>query len=364
VRVALLGGGTAGHLFPSVAVAQTLTQDMGAQVLFIGAHGRLDGKILAENDLPYELIPARPFPYGLSVKTGFALWSLYLSRALCVQILRRFGPDAVFGAGGYVSAAGVLAAAKLGVPSICHASDAHPDRANRLLARWATRMTTNYEVAAEGFPAQKTSVVGQPVRRQFIRTTRPEAREALGIAPDAFVLLVVGGSQGARRLNHATLEALTELLADPRMHMIHSTGSLDYDDVVARAREAVGDEPRYRCVAFHEEPWLPLAAADLVLSRGGASSLAEIAVAGKPAIVVPYPHAAAHQTLNVRPLAEAGACIVVQDAELSGAALLEHVRTLRQNVSMLCGMSAAARQTSRPGAAGEIAGMLAELAGR
>lgn len=363
MRVALMGGGTAGHLFPSVAVAQRLVGDMRAEVLFIGAEGRLDSRILAEQNLPHELIPARPFPYGLSPKALPALWALHRSTRRCKGILRAFSPDVVFGAGGYVSVAGILAAARLRVPSVCHVSDARPDRANRLLARWATRITAHFEAAGRQFPEGKSVVTGQPVRVEFLQATREEAREALGIPREAFVLLIAGGSQGARTLNYAALGALEELLKIPSVHIVHLTGSLDHEDIARQARERISENPRYKCFAFHEQPWLPVTAADLCLTRAGASSLAEMVVVGLPMMIVPYPYAAAHQRLNAAPLVECGGAIMVEDADLTPQWLVRNVGELREAPQRLGEMSDALRAVSRPRAADDIAQIIAQLAG-
>lgn len=357
-----MGGGTAGHLFPSVAVAQRLITDHGADVLFIGARGRLDEKILAEQALPHRLIPARPFPYGFSLRTLAAIWALLRSSGECLAILREFQPDVVFGAGGYVSVAGVLAATRLGIPSVCHVSDATPDRANRLLSRWAARITCHFEEAAAQFDPVRTQVTGQPVRREFFDTDRARARQALEIPADAFVLLVAGGSQGARTLNASTVAALPRLLADPRNYVVHLTGVLEHERFSTQARELVGDEPRYRCLAFHERPWEPIAAADVALTRGGASSLAEMAVLGLPMIVVPYPYAAAHQMLNARHLTQAGAALLVDNADLTPERLGDEVQGLRDAPARLQAMREAAKRVSRPQAAEEIAALVAKTA--
>lgn len=361
MRVALMGGGTAGHLFPSVAVAQRLIADHGAEALFIGAQGRLDGLILQAQGLPHELIPARPFPYGLSARTLPALAALWRSMRRCMAILRAFEPDVVFGAGGYVSVAGVLAAVRLRVPAVCHVSDAQPDRANVFLARRATAITCNFADAARTFPGRKALVTGQPVRAEFLRATRAQGRAACGIPPDAFTLLVAGGSQGARTLNYATLDALPALLEAPDLHVIHLTGSLDLEDIRRLAQERVGNEPRYRPLSFHDQPWLSIAAADLCLTRAGAGSLAEFAVMGRPMLIVPYPHAAGHQKLNAQPLVEAGAAVIVDNADLTGRWLTERVREIRADPARLESMSQAARTSARPDAAERIAGLLAQL---
>jgi UDP-N-acetylglucosamine--N-acetylmuramyl-(pentapeptide) pyrophosphoryl-undecaprenol N-acetylglucosamine transferase len=363
VRAVLLGGGTAGHLFPSVAVAQRLLEHEDTQVLFIGAEGRLDAQILTQQGFPHELIPAHPFPYGLSAQALRAGWALLRGFRRCRRVLRRFRPGVVFGSGGYVSAAGILAAASLGIPRVCHASDALPDRANRLLAPWATRITTHYQAAAARFPPGRVTVTGQPVRREFLTASREEARQALGIPPEAFVFLVAGGSQGARSLNYATLGALPTLLEDPDTHVVHLTGARDYEDVMIAARDAVGENPRYQAHAFHAEPWVTAAAADLGLTRGGASSLAEWGVCGLPMIVAPYPYAAAHQQANAAPLVEAGAAVLVPDAELTADWLTARVLTLRGDTAALDRMAEAARQASHPTAAEDIAAIVAALGG-
>lgn len=364
VRIALMGGGTAGHLFPSVAVAQRLVADWGAQVLFIGAQGRLDGRILASEGLPHELIPARQFPYGLSVHLVPAVWTLYRGYRRCLRILGDFRPDAVFGAGGYVSVAGVLAAWRLHIPAVCHVSDALPDRANRLLGRFATRLTVHYQVAVQHLSAAKTTVTGQPVRREFLTVSRSEARAALGLPAEAFVLLVLGGSQGARALNEATLAALDGLLALEDLYVVHLTGAREHESVVQRLTLTPEQAARYQCLAYHEQPWLPAAAADLALTRGGASSLAELAVLGLPMLIVPYPHAAGHQRLNAAPLVAAGAARMVDNSDLTGEWLLTQVRELYADRAVLETMSRSARHVSRPEAAAAIASLLVQIAGR
>ncbi len=357
-----MGGGTAGHLFPSVAVAQRLIDRLGAEVLFIGAEGKLDSRILQQQGLPHRLIPARPFPYGLSLDAVAAVGAVLRGATLCARIAREFRADALFGAGGFVGAAGTLAAAWTGLPSVCHASDALPDRANRLLAPWAGRITTHYEAAAAHFPRAKTTVTGQPIRREFLATTPQQAREALGIPDGAFVLLVAGGSQGARTLNHATVGALDRLLSDEAAFVLHLTGAAEHQDTVYRARRCVGDHPRYRAMAFCEEPWLTTTAADLCLTRGGASGLAEMTVRGVPTVVVPYPYAAGHQRLNATELVESKAAVLIEDAELTPDRLAETVGQLRGAPERLAEMSRAALAVARPQAADDIAQIIAEVA--
>jgi len=362
LRVILLGGGSAGHLFPSVAVAQRLVGELGAEVLFIGAEGKLDSRILQQQGLPHRLIEARPFPYGVSLDAVKAAGAAIRSARSCLRISREFGADAMFSAGGYLGAAGTLAAAWSGLPIVCHASDALPDRANRLLAPWGSRITVNYSAAARYFPAAKTVVTGQPIRREFFETTREQARSSLGIPPEAFVLLVVGGSQGARTLNHGTTGALSRLLSDESTYVVHLTGAAEHEDTLARAREQIGDSPRYIAQAFSEDPWVTTSVADLCLTRGGASGLAETAAKGVPMIVVPYPHAAGHQRLNIPVLVDAGAAIPVEDAELTPDRLAHTVAELRGDRGRLGEMSRNALGATNPRAAEDIAQILAQLA--
>jgi len=362
--VVLTGGGSAGHLFPNVAVAQALQRMEDTEVLFVGAAQGLDGTLLEDQGLAHELIAARPFPYGVSLKSLSALVALGRAMAAVRRLLRRFQPDVVVAAGGFVSAAVIPVAHWRRIPVLIHVSDALPDRANRLLRRFASAVTLAYAEAERYFPGRRCEVVGQPVRREILEAQREEGYEHFGLSPELRTLLITGGSQGARRLNRAVQAALQELLQLEGWQILHVAGSLDCPDLEQwAARQDFLPSPRY--VLRSWAPMAPaLAVADLVLSRAGSSSLAEICARGVPSIIVPYPHAARHQEANAAPLAKAGAAQVVADDELDGTRLLHVVKELVADARNLHSMSEAAARLATPGAAARVAELALELAGK
>jgi len=321
VRVLLAGGGTAGHLFPCLAVAEQLEELVpGVQSAFIGARGRIDEKLLAERDLPHHLISVRPLPYRISWAAVTGLAALARGWAEARKHVRAFGPDVVFSAGGYVGAAVVLAARTSGVPVVLHVADARPDRSNRSLARWASAITVASPEAARRFK-REVIITGHPVRAEVATATREEGLRTLGLAADRSVLLVTGGSQGARTLNNALLDALPALVDEMGLQVVHLCGDLDYEQVKAAA-DRIGERQDYHLFAYLPNPGPALAAADLVVTRGGAGGPAEACLHGVPMIIVPYPYAGGHQRANAQPLAEAGAAVIVEDDEFDRAKLL------------------------------------------
>jgi len=366
LRVCFVGGGTGGHLYPCLAVAEHLRQAQpSTEVLFLGARRGLDRPILEREGLPYELISARPLPYGLSPALPLAAFGLAVGVVQAGQALGRFQPDVVFTTGGYVAASALPAAWMLNVPIVLHDSDALTGRANRLLARLASAVTVAFESAKERLAAYQPVLTGQPVRLPVRGADRGQAARALGVSPEARTLLVTGGSRGARSLNRALLGALGKILTWPDVQVLHLCGEAAGDQVSAELRQR-GIEP---APPYHLWPYLhdipsALACADLVVCRAGSNTVAELAARGLPAIIVPYPHAAAHQEANARPLVEAGAAVLVRDEELTPEALLEHVSAILLNEEKRRTMAAAARSVDHPDAGAEIAAILVQCASR
>ncbi len=360
-HIVLAGGGTAGHLFPSVAVAQSLMElSPEVELLLLGARRGLDAELLEQLNLPHKLLSARPFPYALSLRWLSSLMALGWSVLQAFRALRRFRPDVLFASGGYVAAPGVLAARLLGVPCVIHVGDVLPDRTNRVLRRYARRITLTFEASAEYFPIEKTVHTGPPIRKEILGYSREDGLAHFGLDCARKTLLVTGGSQGARPINRAVSEALPELLARDDLQTVHLTGQLDYEEVAARAAELEAEPPAYRCLPFCHEMGLAYAAADIILSRAGSSSLGEGLALGKPMIVVPYPHAAGHQMANARPLAEAGAVVIIENAELTGQSLVTTLAALLDDPDRLAAMAEASRKLGKPDAADVIARLLLE----
>lgn len=278
------------------------------------------------------------------------------------RLLAEFQPDVVFITGGFVAGPVALAAWRAHVPVFIYLPDMEPGLAIRRMSRFARRVGVTFPEVARWFP-DKAVVTGYPVRQEILALAgqRPLAREQLGLAADSLVLLVFGGSRGARSINQALAAALPALL--PHCQVVHISGALDWPAVEAQAASLPAElQPRYHAYAYlHDEMPLALAAADLVVARAGASTLGEFPALGLPSILAPYPYSGQHQDVNASYLAARGAAIKLADAELS-AQLAPTVLRLLGDPAALAAMSQAARALAQPGAAEAIARELLQLA--
>lgn len=356
MRLLLAGGGTAGHISPGLAVAERLLQqDPAPEVHFVCSERALDARMLSSAGLPYHPLPCGPFPYGVSPAAARAGLRLLSSVRAARRLLMRLRPEAVLGVGGFVSVPVVIAARLAHLPVAIHVLDAQPDRANRLASRWSEWITLAFAEAARHFPSAHVEVTGCPVRRRILEAVRPAALEALGLDPAKLTLLVMGGSQGARRLNQALVGVLPQVLGTLDAQVLHLTGERDYEQVLADSGPAAALHGGYQAFPFAEDMGSVLAAADLVISRAGSSSLAETAARGCPQILVPYPHAGGHQMANAQALARAGAAVVLPDEQCEPAALLHMLTRLLRNEPERLAMSRAAYRWASPHAAKRLA---------
>jgi UDP-N-acetylglucosamine--N-acetylmuramyl-(pentapeptide) pyrophosphoryl-undecaprenol N-acetylglucosamine transferase len=358
MRILIAGGGTGGHLFPALALADTLrSRVQQLSILFVGAEGGIEAAIAARHGWAFEGIRAA----GLRAKRwpdrfrSIALIPFGVARSW--SILSRFRPDAVIGLGGYASGPVLLAAALRRLPTIVHEQNSVPGLTNRWLASLVDLVAVGFEPAKAFFPASRVHVTGTPVRRELFAACKAAAVGRFGLDPDAMTVLVFGGSQGAHRLNEAVLEALPLLEAErARLQFLHATGPRD----VARVRAAYGAHG-YRAVVepFFWEMALPYAAADLCLCRSGASTVAELCALGKAAILVPFPFAVNdHQRRNAEILVAAGAARMLLDRDLSGVAVAALVRCHLVDRRGLQEMGERARRLARPDAADHLADLV------
>jgi UDP-N-acetylglucosamine--N-acetylmuramyl-(pentapeptide) pyrophosphoryl-undecaprenol N-acetylglucosamine transferase len=351
-QVVIAAGGTAGHVVPALAVADAL-RDRGADVEFIGGE-RAEAELVPAAGYPFHPLTLRGIDRKNPLRAARALGLAAKATAGARGLLRGLGADVVLGGGGYVAGPVGLAARSLGLPLALTEADSHLGVANRLLARAAARVFLAFPLGDR--TDAKYEVVGRPIPAGTLLADREQARRRFSIADDEQCLLIFGGSLGARRLNDAALDAFGD--ASP-CAVLHACGRRDHPDLAARL-ERLGNPPHYHLHAYIEPFADALAAADLVACRSGGSVL-EVAAAGLPAILVPYPHATAdHQTLNARYMADAGAALVVPDEELDGPRLAREVATLLGAPERLREMAAAARAAAKPEAAERIAeGVLA-----
>jgi len=362
--VIFAGGGTGGHVYPGIAVAKALRAELDAagealDLLYIGVAGRVDETIVPAEGIAFRTVPAGPL--RVSSPMTFASNMIKLARGVAqsLSILRSFHPDVVFATGGYASVPVGTAARLLQRPLVVYLPDVTPGWAVRFLARLATRMTTTHERALRFLPADRTEVVGYPVRDGFSRLDRAGARTLLGLPTGSRVLLVTAGSLGARRINEAVWAALPRLLASAEL--LHVTG---VDDVVLaeqkRAQLAQTQRERYHIYGYLAGMPAAMIAADLVVCRAGASSLGELPAAGAPSILVPGEYEGWSQAPNAEFMQSQGAAIVLRNAELDR--LADIALDLLHDDTRLARMSQAATSLARPDAARRIARILREVA--
>jgi UDP-N-acetylglucosamine--N-acetylmuramyl-(pentapeptide) pyrophosphoryl-undecaprenol N-acetylglucosamine transferase len=365
MRLLIAGGGTGGHIYPALAVADSLRHRPNPPDLaWIGGHRGLEDRIVRAAGIPLRRLILRSLR---SVERDVHLVAdpirLTLSVPQALVLLGRKRPDAIFTTGGYVAIPVLLSAALLRIPVLLWEGNVIPGRSVRATARLASAIAVAHEPTCAALATSRPCLeTGTPIR-DTRGVDRLAAREGLGIPPGDRVLLVFGGSQAVSRFNAAVAEALPRLIE--RVHLIHVTGDAGYAPALA-AREYLPPELRSR---YRPEPFLRaemlavLAAADLVVGRAGSSTLAEVTAMGLPIVVVPYPHAGGHQRANALRLVEAGAARIIEDDAFDGAALLAAAALL--DVPMVhATMAAAARALARPAAADAVAAIVLALAER
>jgi UDP-N-acetylglucosamine--N-acetylmuramyl-(pentapeptide) pyrophosphoryl-undecaprenol N-acetylglucosamine transferase len=354
-RILIAGGGTGGHIIPALAVARELVARHQAEVLFVGTARGLESRLVPAAGFNLELIQIGPLNrVSLATKLR-TLISLPLSLLDCSRIIRDFRADAVFGVGGYASGPAMGAAILRGVPAMAFEPNAVPGMANRLVGKWVQAAAVNFPPAAKWF--RNAEVTGIPVRPEFFALQPPPAN-----APPR--LLIFGGSQGARIFNTLMPAiALALLEAVPGLTLLHQAGARHAESTCA-AYEASGADPsRWRVEAFLDNMAERFAAAHLVLARSGASTVAELAAAGKPSLLIPFAAAADdHQRSNAQVMVQAGAAVMLEERQLAQPdLLLQTLRTLLADPVKLQSMAEAARTQAHPAAAERIADRLLKL---
>ncbi len=353
MRVILAGGGTGGHVIPALAIAQELKTHFNAEVIFVGTSRGIENRLVPKAGFGLRLVDVgalKRVSLLTRVKTLFALPQAVFE---AWKIVGEFRPQVMIGVGGYASGPAMLAGVLAGVPTIAFEPNLVPGFANRVVATMVTLAVVHFQETCHYF--RRCIVTGVPVRRAFFETPPRPA----GAPP---TLLLFGGSQGAHALNHALIGALTTFANRvPGLHIIHQTGERDYNDAQAEyLRAGISAEVS----PFIDDMPGAFARADLLICRSGASTVAEVAAAGKPAIFVPFPKATDdHQRRNAEALAGKGAATLIPEAELTPERLAQTATELLNDRDHLYAMGAAARKLSHRDAAGEIARMAAKLAG-
>ncbi|MGO9568424.1 MAG: undecaprenyldiphospho-muramoylpentapeptide beta-N-acetylglucosaminyltransferase [Desulfomonilaceae bacterium] len=349
MRLLIAGGGTGGHLFPAVAIAQAVkVEDSNADIVFVGTRHGIETRIISDTEFPIRYITARGMRKTGLLNNIFGALEIPVGLVQSLAIIREFRPSFVLGVGGYASGPTLAAAVLLRIPNAIQEQNSVMGTTNRILSRFVDRIFTSWEDTTPTPPTEKTLLAGNPVRRDLLQEeSHDEDRERLHI-------LIFGGSRGARSINLAVSGSLDLLapLAD-KVHILHQTGLGAAEDV-KRSYDRVGIRADVR--EFIHEMGPAYHWADLVVCRSGAGSLAEITALGKPAIVVPYPYAIGdHQMRNARVLEARGAVRIIPDESLKNGALAKEIRSIAENSQLLHAMAENSRKSGRPDAARTIA---------
>lgn len=369
LEIAIAAGGTAGHINPALALAEELAS-RGHHVTFYGQEAKLEGR----------LVPEAGFDFFPIVVTGVdrsrpwtALRAVRLERRATTQISRHFSdagvPSVGVGFGAYVELPLVDACRARGVPIVLHEQNSVPGLANKLSAKKACRVCISVPAAASVFegrtaPGGEVVLTGNPVRSSVTRGSREHGRANAGVGTSDRFLLIFGGSLGAQHLNSAVVALRDELLSRPDLHIVQSTGEKDFDRVTGELGLTAEEASRWKVAPYLDDMGDLLAAADLVVSRAGASSIAEIAALDVPSLLVPYPFATAdHQTTNARYLVDAGAAELVSDSDLDAPVFRDRLCALLDDAELRARMRASAAGLASSSAAAALADQVELVAG-
>ena len=316
LRIIISGGGTGGHIFPAVSIANAIkAKHPNAKILFVGAEGRMEMQRVPAVGYEIKGLPIKGFDRAHKLKNFKVLFKLWKSLRMARQIIKDFKPQVAVGVGGYASGATLYECAKMGIPCLIQEQNSYAGVTNKLLSKRVAKICVAYEGMERFFPANKIIMTGNPVRQNVLKTNLSieEARKSFGLDPNKKTILLVGGSLGARTINRSVIEHLN-LIHDSEVQFIWQTGKYYYQKISDSMK---GKElPNLKVMDFISDMGAAYKAADLIISRAGASSISEFQIIGKPVILIPSPNVAEdHQTKNAMALVNKQAAIYVKDAE-------------------------------------------------
>ena len=362
MKIVFAGGGTGGHIYPALAVAkEIMNRQPGAEVLFVGGTKGIERKIVSDAGYTLETIPVSGLPRKVSLSMVGFFWKLGVSIVMSRRVLKRFRPSVVMATGGYVSGPPIIAALSLGLPTVILEQNSYPGITNRKLGRFADIVFLGFQDAAPFFERKaETMVTGNPVRDTISAGRRDESARKFGLDPSLRTVLVFGGSQGSAAINRAVSGA-AESIAARDIQVLWQTGALEYTMWKPFDKRCDG---RIRVVPYIDAMEHAYAAADCVVARAGAMSIAEITACGLPAVFIPLPTAAAnHQELNAQSLVTAGAAAMIIEKNLTSDSLEREIVRILLSQERIAAMSRASKNLGRPEAAKNIAGIILERYG-
>ncbi|MDO4288892.1 MAG: undecaprenyldiphospho-muramoylpentapeptide beta-N-acetylglucosaminyltransferase [Eubacterium sp.] len=330
MKILIAAGGTGGHIYPGLAIADKFKEKMPeAEIVFVGSLVGMEKNIVPKEGYPLEYIRVRGFERELSLETLAAVKGIFDGMRDAKKVIARHKPDLVIGTGGFTCGPLLLQAARRGIPTMIHEQNAYPGKANRMLGKKVDRVAISFMEAAAYFPEDKIFLAGNPVREAYKHVDRADCRKKLGLAENQKMVVAMGGSQGAGSINEAVIQYMVKHKDNPEIVVYHLTGRGQYEKVIGVLKEkgvelkdGVNALGNIHIVDYSNEVDLLLGAGDLVISRSGAMSIAEIAAVGIPSILIPYPMAAGnHQEFNARVLTDQGGGVLILDKDLTPALL-------------------------------------------
>lgn len=370
MRVLITGGGTGGHIYPALAIARGIKErDLETKILFVGNSAGLEAEIIPREGFDFRSITVQGLPRKLTRVVGVvkALAKTLKGGGEAYKILKDYKPSVVIGTGGYVCFSVVMLAALLKIPTLIQEQNAFPGRANRILSRVTSKVAVAFPESQKYFPRQKDIVVtGLPVRPEIISACRETGISAFNLDPEKFTIVVVGGSQGARSLNKAMLQVVGMVAGNQKLQLIHVTGQKGYEETLKELEDRGIDYKNAGNITI--KPYLhnmndALAAADLVICRAGATTIAEVTVRGLPSILIPYPYAANnHQEYNAQALVRRGAAKMILDRDLTGDKLLDELGSLVNDKMNLSAMGLKSAELGKPEALKHLVEIVYKLA--
>lgn len=347
MRVIVTGGGTGGHIYPALAIADKIRQmEPDSEILYVGNNVGLEKEIVPKTGYPFKMVTAMWLDRGNLLKIFKTGWGVLKGTAEARKIMKEFKPDVVIGTGGYVCVPVLLAGKQYGARTYLHEQNAYPGMANKFLEKTVRNVFLGFPDAAKYFKEpEKLIEAGNPVRRSFFEITRQEARQKLGFPQDAFIVLSFGGSLGAEKINDVAFDLMEVVNGQEKVMLIFGTGKWYYDAVLQKAEEkGIAIRENVLVKDYLDPMELYLAACDVVISRSGALSVAETTVCGKASVMIPSPNVTGnHQYYNAKAVADRGGALLIEEKDLSSEKIIEEVLKLKNHRELLDEMSRASR---------------------
>ena len=357
MKVIISGGGTGGHIFPAISIANAIKENHpDAQILFVGALGRMEMQRVPAAGYDIKGLPICGFDRKHLLNNFKVLYKIWKSQRMAKKILREFRPDVAVGVGGYASGPTLNTAASMGIPCLIQEQNSFAGVTNKLLAKKAQKICVAYEGMERFFPAEKIMLTGNPVRQSLLHCdlSHNEAVSTFGLDPTLPVALIIGGSLGARTINNSVLAHLDDIRAT-RVQFVWQTGSYYHAEILRQLAEK-GCPANLKVMDFISDMGAAYRAADIVISRAGASSISELCLLGKPSILVPSPNVAEdHQTHNAMALVRREAALIVKDADAPAQLIPLAISTLSDPVQLYTNLGANAKKMALPDSANIIA---------